>query len=81
MKTVSAADANRHFPSLLAEVAGGESITVLSRGKPVAILSPVDANNVEREAAKRRLLARLDSQQPTGEARDWTRDDLYEDTL
>ena len=40
MKTISAGDANRHFSNLLRDVATGEVITVLSRGKPVATISP-----------------------------------------
>ena len=39
MKTISAADANRYFSSLLRDVATGEVVTVVSRGKPVAVIS------------------------------------------
>lgn len=77
MKTISAADANRHFSSLLRDVATGEVITVLSRGKPVATIGPAGSGGMEREAAKRNLFGRLHQQQPSG-ARDWTRDELYE---
>jgi prevent-host-death family protein len=77
MKTVTAGDANRHFSSLLREVATGEVITVLSRGKPVATIAPVRSDSLERETAKINLLSRLCQQTPSG-ARDWTRDELYE---
>lgn len=77
MKVVSAADANRQFSSLLRDVAGGEVITVVSRGKPVAKIAPVTAGEAHREAARLRLLARLRDQRPTGR-RNWTRDELYE---
>ena len=77
MKTISAADANRHFSSLLRDVATGEVITVLSRGKPVATLSPVRPRDDQRHLAKRTLLERLRQQQPSG-TRAWTRDELYE---
>lgn len=77
MKTVTAGDANRHFSSLLREVATGEVITVLSRGKPVATIAPVRSDSLERETAKINLLSRLRQQTPSG-ARDWTRDELYE---
>lgn len=77
MKTVTAGDANRHFSSLLREVATGEVITVLSRGKPVATIAPVRSDSLEREAAKINLLSRLRQQTPSG-ARNWTRDELYE---
>lgn len=77
MKTVTAGDANRHFSSLLREVATGEVITVLSRGKPVATIAPVRSDSLERERAKINLLSRLRQQTPSG-ARNWTRDELYE---
>ena len=78
MKTVSAADANRHFSSLLRDAASGEVITVLSRGKPVALISPVHSDDKQRQAAKRSLVKRLKKQAPSG-SRKWTRDQLYED--
>jgi len=78
MKTISAADANRHFSSVLREVASGEVVTVLSRGKPVAIISPSRSGGPERDSAKCHLLERL-RQQKTSGARNWTRDELYEE--
>lgn len=77
MKTVTASDANRQFSSVLREVAHGEIITVVSRGKPVATISPAKAANAQRNAAKMTLLKRLNSQKITG-ARNWNRDELYE---
>ncbi|TAJ78415.1 MAG: type II toxin-antitoxin system prevent-host-death family antitoxin [Gallionellaceae bacterium] len=77
MDTITAADANRQFSSLLRKVAQGETVTVTSRGKPVATISPAQANNAQRTAAKKTLLARLKKQTATG-ARNWTRDELYE---
>lgn len=77
MKTVSAADANRRFSSMLRDVATGETYTVLSRGKPVAVFAPISDGIGERQAAKRRLVERLRGQTPAGD-RTWTRDELYE---
>ena len=77
MKTISAADANRQFSSLLRDVATGEAITVLSRGKPVATIGPPRSGDIEREVVKRNLLERLQQQKPSG-VRNWTRDELYE---
>lgn len=79
MKTISAGDANRHFSSLLRDVATGEIITVLSRGKPVATLSPARAGDGSRQLARLSLLARLREQKVTG-VDNWTRDELYETT-
>lgn len=76
MQSISSADANRHFSALLREVAAGEEIVVVSRGKPVARIVGVDSATPARLAAKNALLKRLRSQKPTG-VRSWTRDDLY----
>ena len=77
MKTISAADANRHFSGLLRDVATGEVVTVLSRGKPVATISPVVRESGPRQMARQTLLERLRQTKASG-ARDWTRDELYE---
>ena len=77
MKTISASDANRHFSHVLRDVANGEVVTVLSRGKPVATISPVRSGGSGRESAKRQLLGRLRQQKASG-LRQWTRDELYE---
>ena len=77
MATVSASDANRNFSALLRDVAQGRSYTVLSRGKPVATLGPVQVDAKARKAARKALLARLHAQPVTG-TRGWSRDELYE---
>lgn len=77
MKIMSASDANRHFSSVLREVASGEVVTVLSRGKAVAAIVPVPSAPSQRLAAKRTLLDRLRLQKASGK-RNWTRDELYE---
>ncbi len=77
MKTVTAAQANRQFSSVLREATQGEVFVIVSRGKPVATLGPVAPAGAQRRAAREVLLARLRAQRPSG-ARRWTRDDLYE---
>jgi prevent-host-death family protein len=76
MKTISAGDANRHFSNLLRDVATGEIVTVLSRGKPVATIAPARSWGAAQESARLDLLARLQQQQPS-EVGKWTRDELY----
>ena len=77
MRAVTAADANRHFSSMLRAVGQGEELIVLSRGKPVATLSPIRGRSARKHIAKEVLLARLQSQAMTG-ARNWVRDELYD---
>jgi prevent-host-death family protein len=78
MKSISAAEANRHFSSLLREVSRGTQITVTSRGKPVATISAADqVERRERVAAKHALLSRLRACPVVG-VRNWSRDELYD---
>ncbi|MDX9718916.1 MAG: type II toxin-antitoxin system prevent-host-death family antitoxin [Thauera sp.] len=80
MQTISAADANRHFSSLLRQVSQGETVTVLSHGRPVATISPpetADEPNRDRANARTRLLARLRHEPASGE-RNWAREELYD---
>jgi prevent-host-death family protein len=75
MRTITASDANRNFSGLLRDVASGESILIVSRGTPVAKISPVDVKS-GKMAAKKSLLLRLSGQAASGR-RGWTRDELY----
>ena len=77
-KSISASEANRKFSQLLQGVREGHSYVVTSHGKPVAKISPFDANEEVRAAARETLLARLRSQ-PVMKAQRWTRDELYEE--
>lgn len=78
MKSISAADANRHFSAVLREVSKGAKVTVTSRGKPVAVIAPADANETRaRASARRTLLSRLRATPVVG-LREWTRDELYD---
>ena len=77
MRRVSAADANREFSKILRQVREGETITVTSRGEPVAVIAPIgEAARPGQEAAKVALLNRLRAQPPAGAT--WTRNELYE---
>ena len=40
MKSVGSYEAKTHLPSLLSQVAKGETITITKHGKPIAVLSP-----------------------------------------
>lgn len=80
MKLVTSTEANRDFSKLLQGVVRGEAVQITSRGRPVAVMAPIDARRPATRIALTQLLERLDAQAstapPTG-ARDWTRDDLY----
>jgi prevent-host-death family protein len=43
MKSVGSYEAKTHLPRLLSRVEKGETITITKRGRPVAVLSPVQA--------------------------------------
>jgi prevent-host-death family protein len=73
-RAISASEANQNFSRLLRDVQGGESFVILSRGRPVARLAPVD--EAETSQPLDRLLTYL-AAQPRRCAGSWTRDDLY----
>jgi prevent-host-death family protein len=77
MKTVTASDANRGFSALLREVSKGEEVTILSRGRPVAKITPATSASSQKNGMKNILLARLKTQDVTGD-RTWTRAELYD---
>ncbi|NNM70933.1 type II toxin-antitoxin system Phd/YefM family antitoxin [Enterovirga aerilata] len=82
MRTVSAADANRHFSKLLREVKAGETVVITSHGEPVARIEPVseeEQDRARRQAALKKLFDRLESQPAMNIPITWTRDDIYDD--
>ena len=79
MKTVSAAECNRHFSKILREVRAGETVIVTLRGKPVAQIQPPSRMPSEQEAAKQALLQYLRSRPMQNLNITWTRDELYDD--
>ncbi len=76
MKTITASNANRGFSKLLREVSAGEEITILSRGKPVAKITSLNSEALQKKSMKNSLLSRLKAQKISG-SRNWTRDELY----
>ena len=79
MRIITAAEANRQFSAVLREVAQGKSVVVTSRGKPVATIAPARRSaDRAQERSKKMLLERLRAIPPSGVARDWARDDLYD---
>lgn len=74
-RAISASEANQRFSELLRDVAEGESFTVMSRGRPVARVLPVDRHK-EHQAVTR--LLDFVSNLPVRRAGKWAREDLYE---
>ena len=74
-RAISASDANQRFSELLREVSEGESFTVMSRGRAVARVLPVDR---DREQRSIQYLLNFVSGLPIRHAGNWSRDDLYE---
>ena len=74
-RAISASEANQHFSELLRDVADGESFTVMSRGRAVARVLPVDRADEQRAVDK---LLKFVATLPLRHSGEWTRDDLYE---
>lgn len=73
-RAISASEANQRFSEMLREVRQGETFVVMSRGRPVARVTPVEVEG--RTLAIEHLLGFLETL-PTRQGGDWTRDDLY----
>ena len=73
-RAISASEANQNFSKLLREVGRGETFVVMSRGRAVAKVVPVDAPDAAQPVDE--LLSWLDAL-PRRDAGRWTRDDLY----
>jgi prevent-host-death family protein len=74
-RAVTATEANQRFSEILREVAAGNSVTVTSRGKPVARIVPLEAE--DRKERIRQLVEKVKTWPPTYVA-PWTRDELYD---
>ena len=73
-RAISASEANQRFSELLRDVAEGGSFTVMSRGRAVARVLPVDRDGDSKRVTD--LLAYVRNL-PIRHAEQWTRDDLY----
>lgn len=74
-QAISASEANQHFSELLRDVAQGKSFTVMSRGRPVARVLPIDRERQRRSIAK---LLKFVAKLPVRHSGSWSRTDLYE---
>jgi len=74
-RAITASDANQRFSAMLRAVANGERFVVLSRGRPVARVTPVEETD-DRSNAVRALIDHL-SARPRLRLGDWRRDELY----
>lgn len=79
MKRITAREANQRFSKLLSEVTAGAEVVITHRGRPVARLVPiVDIRAAKRrEAAIKRMLARLEKGLPLG-GRKFSRNEMHE---
>lgn len=76
--SISSADANRKFSSVLRAVREGDSYVVTSHGKPVARIVPAGRHQAVATTARDLLLQRLASQ-PVSQVGRWSRDELYDE--
>jgi prevent-host-death family protein len=74
-QTISAAEANRRFSTVLRAVREGHTYVVTAHGKPVARIVPCTQADAAREAARVALTGRL-AAQPLADIGPWKRDDL-----
>lgn len=58
MKSIGAFEAKTHLPKLLDRVADGERLTITRRGRPVALLVPVETDQARAREAVARIAKR-----------------------
>jgi prevent-host-death family protein len=75
-RTITATEANQRFSEMLRDVASGDSFTVLSRGRAVARVMPVEKE--DRDARFEKMMEFFKAQ-PLRQGKPWTREELYED--
>lgn len=73
-RAISASEANQRFSEMLRDVRQGQAFVVMSRGRPVARMTPM--NDTAGAPALESLLGFLETL-PIRQGGDWTRDDLY----
>lgn len=73
-RAISASEANQRFSEMLRDVRQGQAFVVMSRGRPVARVSPADGHS--HAPSINNLLGFLETL-PVRQGGDWTRDDLY----
>jgi prevent-host-death family protein len=77
MRFVTAREANQAFSRILREAEGGQSVVILRRGRPVALLAPYrTADHRDRERAIERIVELMREGLPIG--RRFTRDEMHE---
>ena len=64
MNSIGSYEAKTHLPALLDRVANGERIIITKRGKPVAMLVPVDGGCDDVERVVKEMLEYRNSQGP-----------------
>jgi prevent-host-death family protein len=78
MRSVSAREANQSFSRILREAEGGEAVVITRRGRPVAVIGPLNkVISPERERAIERAITLMKEGLPIGNRR-FTRDEMHE---
>ena len=73
-RAISASEANQHFSEMLRDVQQGDAFVVISRGRPVARVSPIETAPSAGDVVD--LLGYLEAL-PNRTAKGWRREDLY----
>jgi prevent-host-death family protein len=74
-RAISASEANQRFSEMLRDVSQGDSFVVMSRGRAVARVVPIDTEAHSRSTA--RLLEYVQTL-PRRTAEHWSRQELYD---
>jgi prevent-host-death family protein len=81
MRTVTASEANRHFSSLLRDVAAGETVVVTSHGRAVAKLVPTNEKDTSDHERRDQVWQEIPDRvrgQPVLDLPRESREDIYD---
>jgi antitoxin (DNA-binding transcriptional repressor) of toxin-antitoxin stability system len=76
MITATKSQVRKYFGEMMEQVSRGTTITILSKGRPVATINPV-RQNLDKEMATKKLYDHMAQIESTGIEK-WKREDLYE---
>jgi len=75
MITMTESQARKNFPKIMEEISHGNVVTILSKGKPIASVTPIP-QKTDRKLAEEKLYNHMSKIKSTGIEK-WTREELY----
>jgi antitoxin (DNA-binding transcriptional repressor) of toxin-antitoxin stability system len=75
MITMTETQANSDFTKIMKEIVSGNTVTILSKGRPIANITPIP-QKPDKKLALKKLYDHMSTIESTG-IKKWTREELY----